>query len=84
MKKNYRELINSATDKELQNSLYLTQVMILIISFILGMFLFDDLAEFIDSIYLGFTANHSVGRNCRSSSSPSRSHINETTTFSLL
>ena len=47
MKKNYRELINSATDKELQNSLYLTQVMILIISFILGMFLFDDLAEFI-------------------------------------
>ena len=46
MKKNYRELINSATDKELQNSLYLTQVMILIISFILGMFLFDDLAEF--------------------------------------
>ena len=48
MKKNYRELINRATDKELQNSLYLTQVMILIISFILGMFLFDDLAEFID------------------------------------
>ena len=47
MKKNYRELINRATDKELQNSLYLTQVMILIISFILGMFLFDDLAEFI-------------------------------------
>ena len=47
MKKKYRELINSATDKELQNSLYLTQVMILIISFILGMFLFDDLAEFI-------------------------------------
>ena len=46
MKKNYRELINRATDKELQNSLYLTQVMILIISFILGMFLFDDLAEF--------------------------------------
>jgi uncharacterized protein len=48
MKKNYRELIQSATDKELLNSLYLTQVMILIISFILGMFLFDDLAEFID------------------------------------
>lgn len=48
MKKNYRELINRATDKELQNSLYLTQVMILIISFILGMFLFDDLAEFMD------------------------------------
>jgi CAAX protease family protein len=47
MKKNYRELINRATDKELQNSLYLTQVMILIISFIFGMFLFDDLAEFI-------------------------------------
>jgi uncharacterized protein len=47
MKKSYRELINSATDKELRNSLYLTQVMILIISFILGMFLFDDLAEFI-------------------------------------
>ena len=47
MKKNYRELINRATDKELQNSLYLTQVMILIISFILGLFLFDDLAEFI-------------------------------------
>ena len=47
MKKNYRELINRATDKELQNSLYLTQVMILIISFILGLFLFDDLAGFI-------------------------------------
>ena len=46
MKKNYRELIQSATDKELLNSLYLTQVMILIISFILGMFLFDDLREF--------------------------------------
>ena len=48
MKKNYRELIQSATDKELLNSLYLTQVMILIISFLLGMFLFDDLTEFID------------------------------------
>ena len=46
MKKNYRELIQSATDKELLNSLYLTQVMILIISFLLGMFLFDDLREF--------------------------------------
>lgn len=48
MKKNYRELIQSATDKELLNSLYLTQVVILIISFILGMLLFDDLADFID------------------------------------
>lgn len=48
MKKNYRELIQRATDKELLNSLYLTQVMILIISFLLGMFLFDDLGEFID------------------------------------
>lgn len=48
MKKNYRELIQRATDKELLNSLYLTQVMLLIISFLLGMFLFDDLGEFID------------------------------------
>jgi CAAX protease family protein len=48
MKKNYRELIQSATDKELLNSLYLTQVVILIISFILGMLLFDDLVDFID------------------------------------
>ena len=48
MKKNDRELIKSATDKELLNSLYLTQIMILIISFILGMFLFDDLEDFIN------------------------------------
>jgi uncharacterized protein len=48
MKKNDRELIKGATDKELLNSLYLTQIMILIISFILGMFLFDDLEEFIN------------------------------------
>ncbi|MEH7437255.1 CPBP family intramembrane glutamate endopeptidase, partial [Neobacillus drentensis] len=41
MKKKYNELIASLTDKELLKHLYLTQVILLVISFILGLFLFD-------------------------------------------
>ena len=41
MKKKYNELIASLTDKELLKHLYLTQVILLVISFILGLLLFD-------------------------------------------
>ncbi|MCM2531788.1 CPBP family intramembrane metalloprotease [Neobacillus pocheonensis] len=41
MKNRYKELINGLTDKELLFHLYLTQLILLTISFILGIFLFD-------------------------------------------
>jgi membrane protease YdiL (CAAX protease family) len=41
MKKRYRELINGLTDKELLFHLYMTQVILIVISFILGILLFD-------------------------------------------
>jgi uncharacterized protein len=42
MKNNYNEMIKELTDKELTFHLYLTQVLLLIVSFILGLFLFKD------------------------------------------
>ncbi|AIM15474.1 MULTISPECIES: CPBP family intramembrane glutamic endopeptidase [Neobacillus] len=42
MKKKYQELINSLTDKELLIHLYLTQIILLVISFVLGPWLFDN------------------------------------------
>ncbi|MGG3470821.1 CPBP family intramembrane glutamic endopeptidase [Neobacillus pocheonensis] len=44
MKKKYNELIKSLTDKELLLHLYLTQIILLAISFILGVILFDQFA----------------------------------------
>lgn len=41
MKNKYNELINGLTDKELLFQLYLTQIILLTISFILGILLFD-------------------------------------------
>ncbi|WP_338470127.1 CPBP family intramembrane glutamic endopeptidase [Niallia sp. XMNu-256] len=46
MKKKYSELMLEVTDKELLKSLYLTQLFLLILSLILGFFLFDDVREF--------------------------------------
>ncbi|WP_040208310.1 CPBP family intramembrane glutamic endopeptidase [Neobacillus jeddahensis] len=44
MKKKYNDLIASLTDKELLHHLYLTQIILLTISFILGWLLFDHLS----------------------------------------
>ena len=44
MKKKYNELIKSLTDKELLLHLYMTQIILLAISFILGVILFDHFA----------------------------------------
>jgi uncharacterized protein len=44
MKNKYNELINSLSDKELLFHLYMTQVILLVISFILGILLFDHFA----------------------------------------
>jgi uncharacterized protein len=41
MKKKYNELILGLSDKELLFHLYLTQLLLLVISFVLGIFLFD-------------------------------------------
>lgn len=41
MKIKYNELIKGLTDKELLSQLYLTQILLLAITFILGLFLFD-------------------------------------------
>jgi uncharacterized protein len=51
MKKDqYRELIKGLSDKELSFHLFLTQVLLLALSFILGIFLFDSLTEFLGLI----------------------------------
>lgn len=42
MKKKYNELISSITDKELLFHLYMTQIILLVLSFVLGFLLFDD------------------------------------------
>ncbi|MCM3586472.1 CPBP family intramembrane metalloprotease [Mesobacillus maritimus] len=48
MKKDqYREVIKGLTDKELLFHLYLTQGLLLIVSFFLGLFLFDSFYEFL-------------------------------------
>jgi uncharacterized protein len=41
MKRKYNELISSLTDKELMFQLYLTQMILLIVSFILGILFYD-------------------------------------------
>lgn len=46
MKKNYFDLIKEIPDKELVKSLYTTQVLLLTVSFILGIFLFDSFQGF--------------------------------------
>ncbi|WP_251555242.1 CPBP family intramembrane glutamic endopeptidase [Neobacillus muris] len=44
MNNKYKELINSLTDRELLFHMYLTQWILLTVSFILGLILFDDFA----------------------------------------
>ncbi len=49
MKKDqYRELINGLSDKELSFHLLLTQFLLLAVSFILGVFLFDGFTDFLE------------------------------------
>ncbi|WHY75913.1 type II CAAX endopeptidase family protein [Neobacillus sp. WH10] len=52
MKKKYNEIIASLTDKELLYHLYLTQIILLAISFILGFLLFDHFS-YLNQIHLG-------------------------------
>lgn len=48
MKNNYTEMIKEISNKELLFHLYLTQIILLTISFILGMILFDSFSEFLN------------------------------------
>jgi membrane protease YdiL (CAAX protease family) len=43
MKKNYSDLINQLTDKELIRQLFLTQIILVVLSFILSLFLFHGI-----------------------------------------
>ncbi len=47
MKKNYRELIKELSDKELLQSLYVTQVLLLSVAAVLGAIFFEDVSTFI-------------------------------------
>lgn len=47
MGKKYSDLMKEITDKELLQSLYVTQLVLFVLSFILGLFLFNDFSEFI-------------------------------------
>ncbi len=46
MGKKYSDLMKNITDKELLRSLYLTQLLLIVISVVLGFFLFDHFTEF--------------------------------------
>jgi uncharacterized protein len=48
MKNRYTELIRSLTDRELLFHLYLTQIILIVLSFFLGIIFFDHFSEFID------------------------------------
>lgn len=48
MNNKYKELIKEISDREMLYHLYATQVILLIISFVLGLFLFDNLSSFLD------------------------------------
>ena len=41
------DLMKNITDKELLRSLYLTQLLLIVISIVLGFFLFDHFTEFV-------------------------------------
>ncbi|WP_394232816.1 CPBP family intramembrane glutamic endopeptidase [Niallia oryzisoli] len=68
MNKKYHDLIEEVTDKQLFQSLFLTQILLLLCSFIFGFFLFDSLSDFFElfswndpNIYwIGGTAGLSV------------------------
>ena len=51
MKTKYFNLIKDIKDKDLIFSLYFTQMLLLTIAFILGIFLFDSLSAFLDFIH---------------------------------
>ena len=46
-KEKYANLIKNTSHRELLASLYLTQIILIILSFIVGIFLFESLTEFI-------------------------------------
>jgi len=46
MKKQYRDLIQDLTDEQLIHSLYFTQILLILCSFFLGIFLFDSYSAF--------------------------------------
>ncbi|WVX84354.1 type II CAAX endopeptidase family protein [Niallia oryzisoli] len=48
MKKKYRDLIHEVTDEQLYHSLYLTQIFLFLVSFILGIYLFDSFSAFFE------------------------------------
>lgn len=48
MKKNYFDLVKEIPDEELVKSLYATQILLLTVAFILGIFLFDSFHAFFD------------------------------------
>ncbi|MGM0846001.1 MAG: CPBP family intramembrane glutamic endopeptidase [Bacillota bacterium] len=48
MKNKQKELIKSITDRELTFHLYATQIVLLTIAFILGIFLYDDISAFLN------------------------------------
>lgn len=48
MQNKYKKIIGELSDKELLINLFLTQLLIIAVSFILGWFLFDDIASFLD------------------------------------
>ena len=53
MKTKYFNLIKDIQEKDLIFSLYFTQVLLLTIAFILGLFLFDDLSSFFTLFTIG-------------------------------
>ncbi|WP_026584186.1 CPBP family intramembrane glutamic endopeptidase [Bacillus sp. J33] len=53
MKKKYAAIIKELSDKELLYHLYITQMLLLVISFILGILLFDSFTDFFDLFILG-------------------------------
>lgn len=48
MNNKYKELIKEISDREMLYHLYATQVILIIISFVLGLILFDNLSSFLD------------------------------------
>lgn len=48
MNKNYKELIDELSDKELLKHLYMTQVILVVLSLGIGYFLFDSLKSFLE------------------------------------
>ncbi|WP_075982165.1 CPBP family intramembrane glutamic endopeptidase [Bacillus massilinigeriensis] len=61
MKNRQEELIKQMTDKELLFHLYLTQILLLTISLILGMILFDEFSSFIELFRFNDANSYLIG-----------------------